>query len=114
MSTLYGIANCDTMKKARRWLDGHGVDYAFHDYRKQGIDEERLRQWSGSVGWETLLNRRGTTWRKLPEAAREGIDEASAIRLMAEQPSLIKRPVLDTGEALYVGFDAERYAGIFS
>ena len=114
MNTLYGIANCDTMKKARRWLDGHGVDYAFHDYRKQGIDEERLRQWSGSVGWETLLNRRGTTWRKLPEGAREGIDEASAIRLMAEQPSLIKRPVLDTGEALYVGFDAERYAGIFS
>jgi len=114
MSTLYGIANCDTMKKARRWLEGHGVDYAFHDYRKQGIGEDRLRQWAAAVGWETLLNRRGTTWRKLPEAAREGIDEASAIRLMAEQPSLIKRPVLDTGEALYVGFDAERYAGIFS
>jgi arsenate reductase (glutaredoxin) len=85
--TLYGIANCDTMKKARAWLDGHGVEYVFHDYKKAGIDEALVRGWVAELGWEALVNRRGTTWRRLPESAREGIDAESAIRLMVEHPS---------------------------
>jgi Spx/MgsR family transcriptional regulator len=114
MNRLYGIPNCDTMKKARAWLDGHGVEYAFHDYKKQGIDQATLRAWVRDLGWETLLNRRGMLWRKVPEEVKAAIDEASAVRLMLETPSIIKRPVLDTGQALYVGFKPEQYARIFS
>ncbi len=107
--TLYGIRNCDTMKKARAWLDAHGVAYAFHDYKVAGIDAARLEDWIGRVGWEILLNRAGTTFRKLPEADRADIDAAKATALMLAQPSMIKRPVLDTGDALLVGFKPERY-----
>ena len=113
MITLYGIKNCDTMKKARGWLDAHKIAYAFHDYKASGIDRERLEGWSGKVGWETLLNRSGTTFRKLPDAQREGLTEKKALALMLAQPSAIKRPVLDTGKALVVGFKPEIYAATF-
>jgi arsenate reductase len=107
--TIYGIKNCDTMKKARLWLDGHGVVYAFHDYKAAGIDRSRLEGWAKSVGWETLLNRSGTTFRKLPDAARDQLTEAKAVALMLDQPSMIKRPVLDVGGKLLVGFKPEIY-----
>jgi Spx/MgsR family transcriptional regulator len=107
--TLYGIKNCDTMKKARAWLDAKGVPYAFHDYKAEGIDRARLETWAGSVGWETLLNRAGTTFRKLPDADKAGLDEGRAIALMLDQPSMIKRPVLDLGGRLVVGFKPEQY-----
>jgi arsenate reductase len=102
--TLYGIPNCDTVKKARVWLDGRGIAHGFHDYKKAGIDAATLSGWARAVGWEVLLNRAGTTWRKLPDEAREGVDEAKAIALMVEQPSLIKRPVVTGGARLLVGF----------
>ena len=108
--TIYGIKNCDTMKKARAWLDKAGVDYTFHDYKKEGIDKKHLEAWSKQVGWETLLNRAGTTFRKLPDADREGLDEKKALALMLAQPSMIKRPVLDLGGKLVVGFKPEIYA----
>jgi Spx/MgsR family transcriptional regulator len=107
--TLYGIKNCDTMKKARAWLEARGVPYAFHDYKAEGIDRARLESWAGSVGWETLLNRAGTTFRKLPEAERTDIDERRALALMLDQPSMIKRPVLDLGGRFIVGFQPEQY-----
>jgi arsenate reductase (glutaredoxin) len=113
MVRLYGIANCDTMKRARAWLDGHGVEYDFHDYKKAGIDDTLVRGWVAELGWEVLVNRRGTTWRRLPESARDGINAESAIRLMVEHPSLIRRPVLDTGEARHVGFSEDLYRGLF-
>ncbi|WP_441242217.1 ArsC family reductase [Tardiphaga sp. 768_D3_N2_1] len=108
--TIYGIKNCDTMKKARVWLDSHGVAYSFHDYKAEGIDKARLQRWAKEVGWETLLNRAGTTFRKLDDSAKEGLTEAKAIALMLEQPSMIKRPVLDLGGKLVVGFKPEIYA----
>ncbi|WP_445500555.1 ArsC family reductase [Microvirga sp. G4-2] len=107
--TLYGIKNCDTMKKARAWLDANGVAYSFHDYKTQGIDRARLEGWARGVGWETLLNRSGTTFRKLPEAERIDLDESKAIALMLDQPSMIKRPVLDLDGRLIVGFKADQY-----
>jgi arsenate reductase (glutaredoxin) len=107
--TIYGIKNCDTMKKAFAWLDKAGVDYAFHDYKKDGIDRKTLEAWSCEVGWETLLNRAGTTFRKLSEKDKEGLTAAKAIRLMAEQPAMIKRPVLDLGRKLLVGFKPDEY-----
>lgn len=113
MVTLYGIPNCDTMKKARAWLGENAIDCHFHDYKKAGIDERRLRSWVSELGWEALLNRRGMTWRKLPQRVKEGIDEETAVRVMLETPSIIKRPVLDTGKARYVGFSPEQYAQIF-
>ncbi|WP_295400570.1 ArsC family reductase [uncultured Thiocystis sp.] len=111
--TLYGISNCDTVKQARRWLDGRGIDYVFHDYKKQGLDEVQLRAWVAELGWETLLNRRGTTWRKLPESVREGMDEARAIQVMLDTPSIIRRPLLDTGTARHVGFSETQYQELF-
>ncbi|EJL27186.1 transcriptional regulator, Spx/MgsR family [Caulobacter sp. AP07] len=108
-TTIYGIKACDTMKKARDWLDGHGVAYGFHDYKVAGIDRARLEGWSRAVGWETLLNRAGTTFRKLPDADKQGLDEAKAIALMLAQPSMIKRPVLDLGDRLLVGFKPDQY-----
>lgn len=109
--TIYGIPNCDTMKKARAWLDDHGIAHEFHDYKKAGIDEARLAAWSKKVGWETLLNRAGTTFRKLPDADKQGLTEKKAIALMIDQPSLIKRPVLDLGRGkLLVGFKPDTYA----
>jgi arsenate reductase (glutaredoxin) len=110
---IHGIKNCDTMKKARQWLDGHGVPYVFHDYKQEGVDRARLKAWAGEVGWETLLNRSGTTFRALPEPQKQGLTEAKAIALMLDQPSMIKRPVLDIGGALIVGFKPEIYAAAF-
>jgi Spx/MgsR family transcriptional regulator len=108
--TIYGIRNCDTMKKARAWLESHDVAYDFHDYKTAGIDRARLESWVRAVGWETLLNRAGTTFRKLPEADK-AVDAKKAIALMVSQPSIIKRPVLDLGGKLLVGFKPEAYAG---
>ncbi|WP_041801870.1 ArsC family reductase [Rhodopseudomonas palustris] len=108
--TLYGIKNCDTMKKARGWLDASGVAYQFHDYKTAGIDRAELTRWVKQVGWELLLNRAGTTFRKLPDADKDGLTEAKAIALMVSQPSMIKRPVLDLGSKLLVGFKPELYA----
>jgi arsenate reductase len=109
--TIYGIKNCETMKKARAWLDKHGVDYAFHDYKTVGIEREQLERWSKKVGWETLLNRAGTTFRKLPDKDKGGLNEKKALALMLAQPSMIKRPVLDLGGGkLLVGFTPERYS----
>ena len=113
MTTLYGIRNCDTMKKAWTWLDQHGVAYVFHDYKKQGVDRARLQAWVGQAGWERLLNRSGTTFRKLPEADRADLTEAKAVTLMVAQPSMIKRPVLETEGELLVGFRPEDYARRF-
>ncbi len=108
--TLYGIRNCDTVKKARAWLDGRKIAYVFHDYKTAGIDAGRLQRWCRELGWETLLNRSGSTFRKLPEADKRGLDERKAIALMLAQPSMIKRPVLDLGKQLLVGFKPELYA----
>jgi arsenate reductase len=108
--TIYGIKNCDTMKKARAWLDGHGVAYAFHDYKAAGIERARLERWAHEVGWDTLLNRAGTTFRKLPDKDKDGLSEKKAIALMLDQPSMIKRPVLAVGGKLLVGFKPEAYA----
>jgi arsenate reductase len=110
---IHGIKACDTMKKARAWLTERGVAHDFHDYKTQGIDEATLRGWVGQVGWEVLLNRAGTTFRKLPEAAREALDEPKAIGLMLAQPSMIKRPVLEADGTLLVGFRPELYAARF-
>ena len=111
--TIYGIKNCDTMKKARAWLDKRGVAYAFHDYKTAGIDRGKLEDWARQAGWETLLNRAGTTFRKLPEKEREGITEKKAIALMIAQPFMIKRPVLEAGGKLLVGFKPEIYGQTF-
>lgn len=108
--TIYGIKNCDTMKKARAWLDKHGVDYGFHDYKIEGIDKDRLARWSKVAGWEALLNRAGTTFRKLPDADKTNLTEKKALALMLAQPSMIKRPVLEMGGKLLVGFKPESYA----
>ncbi len=108
--TIYGIKACDTMKKARDWLDGHGVAYVFHDYKAVGIDRAHLERWADQVGWEVLLNRSGTTFRKLPDADKAPLDQAKAIALMLDQPSMIKRPVLDLGDRLLVGFNPDLYA----
>ena len=107
--TIYGIKNCDTMKKARSWLDKAGVDYDFHDYKAAGIDKASLEAWAGKVGWDVLLNKSGTTFRKLSEADKATINERKAIALMIDQPSMIKRPVLDVGGKLLVGFKPAEY-----
>lgn len=110
---IYGIKACDTMKKARAWLEGHGVAHAFHDYKVAGIDRETLAGWVARLGWEAVLNRAGTTFRKLPEADRAGIDTDRAIALMLAQPSMIRRPVLVAGDDLLIGFRPEAYAARF-
>jgi len=109
---LYGIPNCDTMKKARTWLESQRVDYEFHDYKKSGVERARLEDWIRAVGWEVLLNRAGTTFKKLPDGAKANITEAKAMKLMLEQPSMIKRPVLERGKTLLVGFSPEKYAAL--
>ena len=114
MRTLYGIPNCDTVKKARAWLGDAGIAYDFHDYKKAGIDEARLRRWSAEAGWEKLLNRSGTTFRKLPEADKTGLDEDKAIALMLAQPSMIRRPVVEGGDTLLVGFDPDTWLAALS
>jgi arsenate reductase len=112
--TIYGIKNCDTMKKARAWLDARGVAYAFHDYKAEGVDRVALERFAREAGWEILLNRAGTTFRTLPEKDREGLTEGKAIALMLAQPSMIRRPVLDIGGRLLVGFQPEQYEKAFA
>lgn len=114
MPVMYGISNCDTIRKARRWLDDAGVDFRFHDYRKDGIDAQMLAGWCQALGWEALLNRHGTTWRRLDDAAKADLDEERAIALMCEHPAMIKRPLLDVAGHLELGFSAERYDALFA
>ena len=113
MTTLYGIKNCDTIKKARRWLEENGIEYRFHDVRTDGIDRADLQHWMKTLDWENLLNRRGTTWRKLPEAARNSINKSSATNIMLDNPAIIKRPLLDHRNRLYLGFSVDSYQSIF-
>ena len=114
MTTMYGIKNCDTIKKARTWLESHGVPYDFHDYKAVGIGRPVLEAWVKKLGWEVLLNRAGTTFRKLPEADKEGLSEKKAIALMLAQPSMIKRPVLEVKGKLAVGFKPDEYKKLFA
>ena len=107
--TIYGIKNCDTMKKARSWLESHGVAYDFHDYKASGVTPAVLEGWAKAVGWETLVNRSGQTFRKLPDKDKENLNEKKAIKLLLDQPSMIKRPVLDVGGKLLVGFKPAEY-----
>ena len=109
-ATMYGIANCDTIKKAKTWLEANGVAFAFHDYKKAGVGRAQLESWTKEHGWETILNRAGTTFKALPDAAKAGLDRDKAIALMLEQPSMIKRPVLDLGDRTIVGFKPDVYA----
>mgnify|MGYP000868121786 FL=1 len=111
--TIYGIKNCDTMKKARTWLDAKGVNYRFHDYKAEGIDAESLKRWVETLGWETVLNRSGTTFRALPDADKQDLDAGKAIALMLTQASMIKRPILDRDGALTAGFKPEIYETLF-
>jgi arsenate reductase len=111
--TIYGIKNCDTMKKARAWLDKRGVAYSFHDYKTEGVAKSDLETWMKAVGWEVLLNRAGTTFRKLPDKEKDGVTEKKALALMLAQPSMIKRPVLDVGGKITVGFKPEIYEKLF-
>ncbi|MFM7416609.1 MAG: ArsC family reductase [Alphaproteobacteria bacterium] len=110
--TIHGIKNCDTMKKARAWLEAEGIAHAFHDYKTAGISAAMLQAWVQKAGWEALLNRAGTTFRKLPEDQKQALDEARAVALLLAQPSMIKRPVLTKGNALLIGFDPGRYAAL--
>lgn len=112
-TTIYGIKNCDTMKKALTWLSRHGVAHTFHDYKAAGIDTAHLKRWVDQAGWETVLNRAGTTFRKLPDAKKENLDARKAIALMLEQPSMIKRPVVEAGSKLLIGFKPDEYAATF-
>jgi len=114
MTVIYGIKNCDTMQKARAWLDGQAVAYAFHDYKAEGIDRARLEKWVKALGWEVLLNRAGTTFRKLPDKDKDRLTEKKAIALMLAQPSMIKRPVLEKGTKLLAGFKPEIYEKLFA
>jgi len=107
---LYGIKNCDTVKKARKWLDQNGVDYQFHDFKKDGLDDPLLSSWEKALGWEALINRRGTTWRKLPEEVRGTISAQTAHAIMLENPSIIKRPVVESANEVRVGFNADEWS----
>lgn len=109
MVTLYGIKNCDTVKKACKWLDANGVEYHFHDIRKDGLTTARVKSWADRVDWEVLLNRRGLTWRKLGDDDKVGLNKTRAIKLMAAEPTLIKRPVIENGNAVMVGFNQSDY-----
>jgi len=112
--TMYGIKNCDTIKKARKWLEENGVAYQFHDYKKDGLDKAQLTSWVQELGYEALINKRGTTWRKLDDATKDNIDEASAIEIMLENTSIIKRPLLITDSSKTLGFKADEYANILN
>lgn len=113
MITLYGIPNCDTVKKARTWLEGKGLAYTFHDYKKQGADPAKLAAWQEQAGWEKVINRSGTTFRKLPEADKDGLDAIKAVRVMAEHPSTIKRPIVESPGGLLVGFKPDEWEAHF-
>jgi Spx/MgsR family transcriptional regulator len=112
--TLFGIANCDTIKKAKEWLNDHKVEFNFHDYRKHGLDREQLQSMAAALGWEAMLNRRGTTWRALPNTVKDRIDLESAISVMLDNPAIIKRPILAKDDRLHLGFSAAQYQEIFS
>ena len=114
MITLYGIKNCDTVKKARKWLEAQGIDYSFHDFREDGLERSQVAGWLDDLGWETLVNRRSTSWKALTPEQREGMDDSTALGAIIEQPTLIKRPLLDTGHELHCGFAADHYAKIFN
>lgn len=112
--TLYGIKNCDTVRKARKWLDSHGVDYQFHDFREDGVDKDAVAAWIDELGWQNLVNRRSSSWKTLDEVERSKMDDESAQQAILMHPTLIKRPLLDTGKQRYTGFSAANYAKIFS
>lgn len=114
MTTIYGITNCDTVRKARRWLDEHQVDYAFHDFRKDGLSKDLVNRWCQQVGFEALINKRGTTWRQLPDDVKAAMDESRAVDVMLNNPTVIKRPVLEHDGTLDIGFSADRYRQHFS
>jgi Spx/MgsR family transcriptional regulator len=114
VTTIYGIKNCDTVKKARRWLETNGVEYQFHDFRVDGLDAENLAQWESQLSWEVLLNKRSTTWKNLPAPARENLDRQAALCLLAKHPTLIKRPVLCHQQQVHVGFSEAVYESIFN
>ncbi|MFL0805897.1 MAG: ArsC family reductase [Oceanobacter sp.] len=114
MTTLYGIPNCDTMKKARKWLDEAGVEYQFHNYKKDGLDPTLAEQWLSELGWEALINKRGTTWRALTDEQKTNMDNQNALAVMLDNPSIIKRPLLDTGSTKTLGFKAEQYESLFT
>ncbi len=109
MNIMYGIKNCDTIKKARRWLEERNISYEFHDFREHGVNPIQLRNWTNELGWQTLLNKRSTTWRKLPEESKQNMDEALALHIMEDQPTIIKRPVLETATGTLVGFNETTY-----
>jgi Spx/MgsR family transcriptional regulator len=111
--TLYGIKNCDTVKKARKWLDQHHIEYQFHDFREDGVDAESVKAWIDELGWQNLLNRRSTSWKALGETARLSMDDSAAVKAVLAHPTLIKRPLLDTGHQRYCGFSAASYAKVF-
>ncbi|HIG78885.1 MAG TPA: ArsC family reductase [Cycloclasticus sp.] len=111
---MYGIKNCDTIKKARKWLDANGVEFVFHDYRKDGLTNELLNTLESSLGWEAMVNKRGTTWRKLPDETKDSMDKALAVQTMLDNPAIIKRPILDTGKALELGFSDTTYQQFFT
>ena len=111
---FYGIPNCDTVKKARTWLEGKGIAYSFHDYKKEGADKTKLITWCKAAGWETLLNRAGTTFKKLPDTDKSGLDEAKAITLMLASPSMIKRPVVEHPTGLLVGFKPDQWEAVIA
>jgi Spx/MgsR family transcriptional regulator len=114
MTTLYGIKNCDTIKKARAWLSANNIDYSFHDYRLDGLDTQWLEQAEKALGWELMLNKRGTTFRQLSEEQKQNVDKTSALALMLESPAMIKRPILIHNEKYFIGFKAEQYAEVFA
>ena len=114
MNTLFGIKNCDTVKKARKWLEARGIDYHFHDFRADGLKQTQVKNWVTELGWEKLVNKRSTTWKQLDVGVRERLDDASVVPIILENPTLIKRPVLDTGDSRHVGFTASRYHILFS
>ncbi|MGF1695859.1 ArsC family reductase [Vibrio lamellibrachiae] len=111
--TMYGIPNCDTIKKAKKWLDANNIEFVFHDYRKQGVDSELVTQFCTSLDWEKVVNKRGTTYRQLTQEQKDALDVQSAIKLLVEQPAMIKRPILAIDEELHLGFKAEQYQSIF-
>ncbi|PLW83002.1 ArsC family reductase [Kineobactrum sediminis] len=114
MITLYGISNCDTVKKARNWLDQHGIEYRFHDLRKDGISADTVSGWLAELGWETVVNKRSTSWKALPAAERENMNTDTALAAILDQPTLVKRPLLDTGRERHCGFSGSHYATIFN
>lgn len=113
MTTLYGIKNCDTIKKARRWLEEHHIEYTFHDFREDGLAPSQIQQWVAELGWETLVNKRSTTWKTLDETTKAALDDKTVIDVIAKSPTLIKRPLLDTGTSRHVGFKAAEYDTLF-